>query len=62
MSWYLIKLVRQHAHSGYIICVSLIIAGAMGNIIDSAVYGKLFDRGSTFDAEMQDYTMYFGKA
>ncbi|HEY8404825.1 MAG TPA: lipoprotein signal peptidase [Flavobacteriales bacterium] len=62
ISWYLVKLIRQKAHTGYIICVSLIIAGALGNIIDSAVYGLLFDRGSTYDPEIGDYTMYFGKA
>lgn len=60
--WYLAKIISQKVHWGYIICVSLIIAGAMGNIIDSAVYGLLFDRGSIFDPEIGDYTMYFGKA
>ncbi len=59
---YLIRLIREKAHSGYIICVSLIVAGAFGNIVDSAVYGVMFDRGSTFDSEINDYTMYFGKA
>ncbi len=62
ISWYLIRLIKEKAHWGYIVCVSLIIAGALGNIIDSAVYGLLFDRGSTFDPEIGDYTMYFGKA
>ncbi len=62
ISWYLVKMIRQKAHWGYIISVSLIIAGAAGNIIDSLVYGLIFDRGSTFDADIGDYTMYFGKA
>ena len=62
ISWYLVKLIREKAHWGYITCVSLIVAGALGNIIDSAVYGLIFDRGSSFDAEIGDYTMYFGKA
>ncbi len=60
--WYLIKLIKQNVHWGYAICVSLIVAGALGNIIDSAVYGLIFDKGSLFDQDMQDYTMYFGKA
>jgi len=42
---YLYNLVKQKAHSGYIVCVSLIVAGALGNIIDSAAYGLAFDRG-----------------
>ena len=62
ISWYLFKLIRQHAHWGYIICVSLIVAGALGNILDSAVYGLIFDKGSLFDQDIGDYTMYFGKA
>lgn len=62
IGWYLVKLIREKAHSGYVICVSLIIAGALGNIIDSVFYGILFDRGSSYDPEIGDYTMYFGKA
>ncbi len=62
IAWYLFKLIRENVHWGYVICVSLIVAGAMGNIIDSAVYGIFFDKGSLFDQDLQDYTMYFGKA
>lgn len=62
ISWYLYRLVKEKAHWGYVVCVSLIVAGAMGNIIDSLAYGLMFDRGSMYDAELNDYTMYFGKA
>lgn len=62
ISWYLYRLIKEKAHWGYVVCVSLIVAGAMGNIIDSLVYGRIFDRGSMYDAELNDYTMYFGKA
>lgn len=62
IGYYLWKLIKEKAHTGYIICVSLIISGALGNIIDSAFYGLIFDRGSTFDTHINDYTMYFGKA
>jgi signal peptidase II len=62
ISIYLYKLIKQKAHWGYITSVSLIVAGAMGNIIDSAIYGVLFDKGSLFDPDQQDFTMYFGKA
>lgn len=60
--WYLCKLIREKAHWGYIICVSMIVSGASGNIIDSLLYGVIFDRGSVYDPEIGDYTMYFGKA
>jgi signal peptidase II len=39
---YLYKLIEKNSHSGLIICVSMILAGAIGNIIDSSVYGRLF--------------------
>ena len=39
---YLVHLLMQHAHLGLIISISLILAGAVGNMIDSAFYGILF--------------------
>ena len=41
-AWYLWSLGKQKEDKLYIICISLIIAGAIGNIIDSAFYGVLF--------------------
>lgn len=43
IGWYLHRLVLKKAHKGFIVCVSLIFAGAIGNIIDSAFYGLLFN-------------------
>lgn len=45
IGWYLRLLVKQSTHSGLILCISLIMAGAIGNIIDSAFYGLIFDKG-----------------
>lgn len=46
--WYLCKVIRQGiVKTGYIVCLSLILAGALGNIIDSVFYGVLFSE-STF--------------
>jgi signal peptidase II len=42
IGWYIHKLVLQKAHRGLIMSVSLIMAGAIGNITDSAFYGLLF--------------------
>lgn len=42
IAWYLIKLIRSKANAGLITCMSLIFAGAIGNIIDSVFYGKIF--------------------
>ena len=43
IGWYLWDLVKKKAHRGFILCISLIFAGAVGNIIDSAFYGLLFE-------------------
>jgi signal peptidase II len=44
IGWYLYKIAKDEKSSmGLIVCVSMILAGALGNIIDSAFYGLLFD-------------------
>ena len=42
IGWYIMKLVKKDISMGFIACVSLIFAGAIGNIIDSAFYGMIF--------------------
>src|SRR4051812_36842636 len=42
IGYYLYTLVKRKAHAGLITCFSLIFAGAIGNIIDSAFYGVIF--------------------
>ena len=49
IGWYLFSLVKQKAHNGLIFSISLIMAGAIGNILDSAFYGLLFSESSTMD-------------
>jgi len=39
---YLRALIKNHFHKGLIISVSLVLAGALGNIIDSVFYGWYF--------------------
>ncbi len=43
IGWYLYTLAKKNAPMGLIISVSMVMAGAIGNIIDSAFYGLLFD-------------------
>ncbi len=40
---YIYKLASKKAHSGLILSMSLILAGAIGNIIDSMFYGIIFN-------------------
>jgi signal peptidase II len=42
IGWFLSSLVKKRAHIGLILSVSAILAGAIGNIIDSAFYGMIF--------------------
>lgn len=47
-TWYLGKIVREGASRGFIICASLIYAGALGNLIDSMFYGLLFSESTQY--------------
>jgi signal peptidase II len=42
LGYYVTRLVRKNANYGLLIGFSLILAGAIGNIIDSAFYGMIF--------------------
>ena len=43
ISYYIIRLVRQRAATGFIACMALILGGAVGNLIDSVFYGIIYD-------------------
>ena len=42
IGWYILTLIKQGAHQGLVLAVSAILAGAVGNILDSAFYGLIF--------------------
>ncbi len=42
IGYYLYQLTKKNAPTGLIVSISLVLAGAIGNIIDSAFYGMLF--------------------
>jgi len=46
IGWYLFYLSRMRSNKGLIFSISLIFVGALGNIVDSAVYGLLFSQSS----------------
>lgn len=43
IGYYLYRIVKANFTFGFIACIALILAGAMGNIFDSVFYGVLFD-------------------
>jgi signal peptidase II len=60
--FFIYKLIKQQFKFGFILCLSLILAGALGNIIDSAFYGVLFDTSygqvATFRPEGGGYSTF----
>lgn len=42
IGYFLYKVIQKKSQTGYVICLSLVWAGAMGNIIDSVFYGLIF--------------------
>jgi signal peptidase II len=59
---YIRHIIIHKEHPGFILSVSLILAGALGNIIDSAFYGLIFDRGTTLHPDFHEYLPYDGVA
>lgn len=43
IGWYVVHLVKTKAHGGLIWSVAAILAGALGNVIDSTFYGKFIE-------------------
>ena len=53
IGYYLYLQVRQRAKIGYIVCLAMVVAGAVGNVIDCMFYGLIFNASSEF------YTSFF---
>ena len=64
IGWYLKNSIKKGLKTGYIVCISLILAGALGNIIDSVFYGVIFNESThsviaTFLPEGGGYSSWF---
>ena len=46
--YYIYILIKRNFKLGYILCVSMIFAGAVGNIIDSIFYGVIFSESTPY--------------
>lgn len=57
LTYYIYRLVRSNVGMGLIVSFSLILAGAIGNMIDSAFYGLIFSE-SPFHYPCQPATMF----
>lgn len=56
--WYIRSLIKKNTHWGLIFAMSLILAGALGNIIDSMFYGIFFQNKPFMFGEVIDM-LYF---
>jgi signal peptidase II len=43
ISYYLVRMAKQGAHNGFLVCMALILGGAIGNVIDSTFYGVFLE-------------------
>ena len=46
ITWMLIQYSKKNYKTGFLVCVSLILAGAVGNIIDCILYGEIFSEST----------------
>jgi signal peptidase II len=62
IAYYIAKLIKRDAPLGYLLCIALIFAGALGNIIDCVFYGVIFDHSygqiATFLPENGGYATF----
>ncbi len=66
LAYFIYRLITQKARTGYVLSVSLLLAGAAGNIFDSIFYGVLFSESygmaATFMPETGGYApLFYGK-
>ena len=56
--WVLVKLVKKEVKFGPLFGISLIIAGALGNIIDGMFYGLIFDYAGFLQGRVVDMLFF----
>lgn len=52
ISWFLSSIIKKNVNLGFVMAVSAILAGAVGNLIDSAFYGIIFSESYSAPAIM----------
>ena len=53
LGYYIYGQVKKKARWGYLVCLSMVMAGAIGNLLDSMFYGLVFNASSEY------YTSYW---
>ncbi|HEY4538580.1 MAG TPA: lipoprotein signal peptidase, partial [Faecalibacter sp.] len=60
--YYLTQYLKKITNNYFVIPVALVLAGAIGNVIDCIFYGVLFDKGTTWDTMFGGWVGYPGLA
>ena len=61
ITYYLFKIVRNVKFpTGYIVCVASVLAGALGNLIDSIFYGEIFTDSNGRVAKLVEWGKGYG--
>jgi signal peptidase II len=48
LGYYIWQQVKRNARTGYLVCLSMVLAGAAGNLIDCMFYGMMFNESSPY--------------
>lgn len=60
IGYWLVNSIKKEAPNLLIVSIALIFSGAFGNNIDSLFYGLIFDSGTAFNAQYNDWIGYAG--
>ena len=55
IAWYIHTMIhKQQVRTGYLVTISMVVAGALGNIIDCVFYGKIWGDAGWFHGKVVD--------
>jgi signal peptidase II len=60
--WYMFRLAKGGARQFVLISFGVVLAGALGNVLDSLFYGLIFDKGFVYYEHYNQWVMYSGVA
>ena len=60
--WYMFRLAKGGASKFVLISMSFILAGALGNVIDSLLYGLIYNKGLVYNNMYDQWMIYSGIA
>lgn len=61
ITWFLYYMVKVQGHPGFLLCMALILGGAVGNVIDSVFYGVWLDNAPFYAIQPWGYPYFHGQ-